>query len=272
MHAWIVDTVQQEKRDNGTQLSRSRPSKPFCEATIMPIEYYTSVQVAYCVEIETPADGGINWIKTLERLERFAESYGNEGGGGEGERSAKRVCTVPPSNSLFALAAQVVTIDNEDLQEALPSATKEDVEQIREIYPILVTAIYDEDEEEKEEKERDAFNDFWDQKGRFETATSKVLGKIIGHDDHGLKLICVGNSHNESGVVVKLVLIHDIRFRDSWGGFGSGGVEVNLVPLSLPSVEPTVRVSMVRVLSVLGMKAVDEPGWKVISDHIHEHF
>jgi hypothetical protein len=29
---------------------------------------------------------------------------------------------------------------------------------------------------------------------------------------------------------------------------------------------------MAHVLSVLGMKAVDEPGWKVVSDHIYEHF
>jgi hypothetical protein len=27
---------------------------------------------------------------------------------------------------------------------------------------------------------------------------------------------------------------------------------------------------MARVLSVLGMKAVDEPDWKVVSDHYHE--
>jgi hypothetical protein len=93
--------------------------------------------VLCCVEIETPGDGLINWIKTQERLERFAESYGNEDG--EVKRSPKRVCTVPPSNSLFALAAQGVMTDDEGLPTALPNATKEDVGRIREMYPILVT-------------------------------------------------------------------------------------------------------------------------------------
>jgi hypothetical protein len=101
----------------------------------MNTEYSTTVRVAYCVEIEAPGpaeeedrvfENEIDWLETLERLERFAESYGSEDG---------HVCTIP---SLFALAAQAVTTDNEELQAALPSATKEDVEHIRGIYPILV--------------------------------------------------------------------------------------------------------------------------------------
>jgi hypothetical protein len=43
------------------------------------------------------------------------------------------------SNSLFALAAQAVMTDDEGLPTALPNATKEDVGRIREMYPILVT-------------------------------------------------------------------------------------------------------------------------------------
>lgn len=60
-------------------------------------------------------------------MERFAESYANE------DRS------VPPGNSLFALAAQAfATTDTEGLEASLPNDTKEDVERICEIYRILV--------------------------------------------------------------------------------------------------------------------------------------
>jgi hypothetical protein len=242
----------------------------FCEATTMPVDYSTSVRVAYSVEIDTSEHGGINWIKTLERLERFAESYGNEDREVEVERSAKRVCTVPPSNSLFASAAQAVTIDNEDLQAALPNATKEDVERIRQIYPILVTMNYDDGDDDD-----DDFRNFRDQADRFKTATSKVLGKIIGHDDHGLEFSCIGRAHCDYGeLVTKFFLNHEIPFQDSWhqgtAYLAGTGFVVKCVPLSLPAVEPTIGVAMLHVLSVLGMKAVDEPGWKVISDHYHE--
>jgi hypothetical protein len=228
---------------------------PFCEGTIMQIEYSITVRVAYCVEIEgrTPAEEDdrvfnnvIDWLETLERLERFAESYGNEDG---------HVCTIP---SLFALAAQAVTTDNEELQAALPSATKEGVEQIREIYPILVKfnslrSCMDEEEN---------FRDFLRQTDRFKTITSKVLGKICGHDDHGLEFGCIGHANDASDVEAKLFLVHGIPFQTS-----CEVVEVNVVPLSLSPVGPTVGVSMEHVLSVLGMKHVDEPGWKVITHH-----
>jgi hypothetical protein len=192
-------------------------------------------------------------------LERFAESYGNEDG---------HVCTVP---SLFALAAQAVMTDNEELQAALPSAIKEDVEHIREVYPILAklnslrsSYVY------RHIAGEENFREFI---YRFKTITSKVLGKIFGRDDHGLEFVCIGHTTDESDVAAKLFLIHDIRFEDLWHNNHHGdATEVNVVPLSLPSVEPTVGVSMVHVLSVLGMKAVDEPGWKVITDHYYEEW
>lgn len=237
----------------------------------MPIEYSITVRVAYCVEIEAPEDGYIDWIKTLERFERFAESYGNDDG--EAKRSAKRARTVPSGDTLFALAAQAVPTDNEGLKTALPDDTKEDAERIREIYPILVRAGSSEEADEDEDGEfmhqADKFRAFLDQTDRFKTVTSKVLGKILGRDDHGLEFYCIGHSH-ETEAVAKLVLCHEIPFQDSW--FGNEGVKINIVPLSLRSVEPTVGVSMARILSVLGMKAVDEPGWRVVSDHYHEHF
>jgi hypothetical protein len=220
----------------------------------MPTVYSTTVRVAYCVEIEAPGDGCINWIKTQERLERFAESYGNEDR--EVKRSAKRVCTVPPSNSLFALAAQAVTNDNEDLPAALPSWTKEDVERIREIYPIFVMN----EDEDPDLENMDSF------KQGFKVTTSRVLGMIFGRDDHGLRFSWIG--HTGDQLVAKLILHHKIPFQDSWSG--RPGIEINVVPLTLPPVEPAVAVSMARVLSILGMKAVDEPGWKVVSDHYHD--
>jgi hypothetical protein len=225
----------------------------------METESSTTVRVAYCVEISAPDSeeeySEIDWIDTLERLERFVESYGNEDG---------HVCTVP---SLFALAAQAVTTDNEELQAALPSAIKEDVEHIREVYPILVEVKsgsypYTDGEE--------SFREFI---YRFNTITSKVLGKIFGRDDHGLEFVCIGHTNDAYDFEAKLFLIHDIRFMDFWHSdrhYHGDVTEVNAVPLSLPSVEPTVGVSMEHVLSVVGMKAVDEPGWKVITDHYHE--
>jgi uncharacterized protein YkuJ len=241
---------------------------------IMPVEYSTTVRVAYCVQIEAPEDCRIDWIKTQERLERFVESYGNNEDGEEGERSAKRVCTVSPSNSLFALAAQAVTTtDNDDLQAALPNETKEDLERIRQIYPILLPANYkSEDDEEEELGEEENFEKFKQHVDRFVATTSKALGKILGRDDHGLRFSCIAISHYELGLVAKLVLLsHGIKFEDSWGGMDCAA-EVSVVPLSVPSVEPAVGVSMIHVLSVLGMKAVDEPGWKVIGEHCHEHY
>jgi hypothetical protein len=242
---------------------------------IMPVDYSINVQVAYCVEIEVPTECQIHWIKTQERLVRFVESYCNEDG--DGERSAKRVCTVPPSNSLFALAAQAVTTDNDNLQAALPNDTKEDVERIRQIYPILLPANYKSEDDEEEEEEDDGdedFDEFMDHVDRFKTTASKAMAKILGQDDHGLQFRCIAISHDDFGVqvVAKLVLLsHGIQFQDSWSD-GSNAPEVSVVPLSLPSVEPAVGVSMVHVLSVLGMKAVDEPGWKVICDHNREHY
>jgi hypothetical protein len=233
----------------------------------MQVESHTRVRVAYCVQIEAPTDCRIHWIKTQERLERFVESYGNEDG--EGERSAKCVCTVPPSNSLFALAAQAVTTDNDDLQAALPNDTKEDVERIRQIYPILLP---DGEEEEEERRGHKEFIKFMDHVDRFKKTTSKAMAKILGQDDHGLQFRCIAVSHGELGVTAKLVLLSNgVHFQDSWGR-GGNEAEVSVVPLSLPSVEPAVGVLMIHVLTVLGMKAVDEPGWKVIGEHYREHF
>jgi hypothetical protein len=96
------------------------------------------------------------------------------------------------------------------------------------------------------------------------------LGKICGRDNHGLEFVCIGHANVMGDVEAKLFLIHDIRFQTSWRKDYYPVVEVNVVPLSLPSVESTVGVSMVHILSVLGMKPVDEPGWKVITDHYQE--
>jgi hypothetical protein len=233
----------------------------FVKPAIMPVEFSTTVRVAYYVVIDANDNGRIDWIKTQERMERFVESYGNEDV--EVNRSAKRVCTVPPSNLLFALAAQAVATDNEDLQAALTNATKEDVERIRELYPILVTASYDPEEED--------FTPYpLPRAVLLKKTTSKVLDKILGRDDHGLEFTFIGHSH-EYVVGSWLVLSHEIRFKKSWNE-RFHGVKFNVVPLSLPSVEPTVGFSMAHVLSVLGMKAVDEPGWKVVCDHCHELF
>jgi hypothetical protein len=224
----------------------------------MPVITSHTVRVAYCVVIDANEDGGIDWIKTQERMERFVDSYAGNEDDGDANRSAKRVRTVPPSNSLFALAAQVVTNDAKDLQAALPKITKEDVERIRDIYPILVTKPDTDDPYTYDLPEEDLIK----------ATTSKVLNKIFGRDDHGLEFTFIGHSH-ESQIVSKLILNHGIRFQDSCHE-GFHGVKINVVPLSLPSVEPTVGVSMAHILSVLGMKAVDEPGWKVVSDHYHE--
>ena len=227
----------------------------------MTVSTSTTVRVAYCVVIDANEDGRIDWIKTQERMERFIDSYaGNEDDGGDAKRSpAKRVRTVPPSNSLFALAAQAVTTDNEDLQAALPNTTKEDVERIRDIYPILLTSP--EDTEEDEDLPEEAL---------LKKTTSKVLNKILGRDDHGLEFTFIGHSY-ETQTKSKLILNHEIRFQDSWNE-RCHGVEINVAPLSLPSVEPAVGILMAHVLSVLGMKAIDEPGWKLVTDHYYELF
>jgi hypothetical protein len=230
----------------------------------MEVSTRTSVRVAYCVVIDANENGYIDWIKTQERMERFAESYAGNEDGGDANRSAKRVRTVPPSNSLFALAAQAVTNDAKDLQAALPNTTNEDVERIRDIYPILVTRL-DHELEEGDDTPYDLPEEVL-----LKATTSKVLNKIFGRDDHGLEFTLIGHSHG-SCVFFKLILNHEIRFQDTWNE-GFHGVRINVVPLSLPSVDPTVGVSMAHVLSVLGMKAVDEPGWKVVSDHYDEHF
>jgi hypothetical protein len=130
-------SLQHEKKTRQRNTSISVPNYHnffVKQAIIMP----TTVRVTYCVVIDANEDGRIDWIKTQERMERFTESYDNEDDGAA-NRSAKRVCTVPPSNSLFALAAQAVATNNEDHETSLPIATKEDVERIRDVYPILVT-------------------------------------------------------------------------------------------------------------------------------------
>jgi hypothetical protein len=165
------------------------------------------------------------------------------------------------------LAAQAVTTDNKEVQAALPSAIKKDVEKIREIYPILkLNSLRSYIAEEEN------FSEFIEQAARFKTITSKLLGKICGCDDHGLEFVCIGHANDDWDVKAKLFLIHDIRFQTSRRKDYFQVVEVNAVPLALPLVEPTVGVSMVHVLSVLGMKAVDEPGWKVITDHYQEQW
>jgi hypothetical protein len=92
---------------------------------------------------------------------------------------------------------------------------------------------------------------------------------IFGRGDHGVRFKWIGHMHEGNAFVAKLILHHAIPFQDSWRD-GRPGIEINVAPLSLPSVDPTAGVSMARVLSVLGMKAVDEPDWKVVSDHYHE--